>query len=58
MQQNIHILILIVVKFGGLSSPHGHEKICNFNSSDMPFPAFSGAKLFQKKIDFPCTVLV
>ena len=43
MQQNIHMLILIVVKLGGLGSPH--EKICNFNSSDMPFRAFSGAKL-------------
>ncbi len=43
MHQNFHMLILIVVKLGVWGLPH--EKTCNFNTSDTPFPAFSGAKL-------------
>ncbi len=57
------MLILIVVKLAGGGG--GHEKISNFNSSDMPFPAFSGAKLkildhkiIPKKFVFSCPVLV
>ncbi len=41
------------------------RKFSNFNSSDMPFPAFSGAKLkildhkiIPKKFVFSCPVLV